>query len=236
MPLLPPLRARFARKTILVLAAIDAALVGLGLGLAPTTLTASRQGWMGVGAALAMLAAYAVVGVTASPALERRHPRLLHVAGFFGLSIGLIFLVEMLLEYAFVPGSKGNERFGYLEFGGMFLCLFLAGLKGGQQTGKIRDGVLATIGSTMIGSLIWVGSLLSTYYVFYGTARQEKVLAADQVLEDFARSGMTDLRAFIMQDYLGGVFFHLLFGLIAAALVGSIGGVVAKLARRSDSG
>ena len=37
-----------------------------------------------------------------------------------------------------------------------------------------------------------------------GTARQELVLAADQVFEDFKKSGMTDLRAFIMQDYLGG--------------------------------
>jgi len=86
----------------------------------------------------------------------------------------------------------------------------------------------------MVGSLIWVGSLLSTYYTFMGTARQDQVLAADQVFEDFKRSGMTDLRAFIMQDYLGGVFFHLLVGLVVAALMGSIAGLAGKLmARRS---
>ena len=68
----------------------------------------------------------------------------------------------------------------------------------------------------MIGSLIWVASLPSTYYAFTGMARQGQVLAADQVFEDFKQSGMNDLRVFIMQDYLCGVFFHLLFGIIVA--------------------
>jgi len=74
-----------------------------------------------------------------------------------------------------------------------------------------------------------VGSLLSTYHAFIGTPRQEQVLAADQVIEDFKRSGMTDLRAFVMQDYLGGVFFRLLLGLIAAGILGMMGALVAKL-------
>jgi hypothetical protein len=62
-----------------------------------------------------------------------------------------------------------------------------------------------------------------------GTARQEQVLAADQVFEDFKPSGLTDLRAFIMQDYLGGVFFHLLLGLIVAGILGTLGALAAKL-------
>jgi hypothetical protein len=65
-----------------------------------------------------------------------------------------------------------------------------------------------------------------------GTARQEQVLAADQVFDDFKRSGMTDLRAFVMQDYLGGVFFHLLLGLIVAGILGAMGSLVAKLLAR----
>ena len=115
----------------------------------------------------------------------------------------------------------------------MFLLLFLAGLKGGRETGRIGLGALTAIGSAMIGSLIWAGSLLVTYYLFLGTVRQERVLAADQVFEDFRASGMTDLRAFIMQDYLGGIFFHLLLGLIVAALLGAMGGCAAKLIART---
>jgi len=73
---------------------------------------------------------------------------------------------------------------------------------------------------------------MSTYYAFMGTARQQQVLAAEQVFEDFKRSGMTDLWAFVMLDYLGGVFFHLLLGLIAAVLLGATGAVIGKLPRR----
>jgi len=234
MAFLPLINARVVGKTILALATIDCALVGLGLILTPTTIRASGHGLLGVVAALVMLAAYGTLGVLGSRAVERKNPRILSIGSRFGLVIGGLFVTEMLFEYIALPSGKGNERLGYLEFGGMFLFLFLSGFKSGWETGRVWHGVLTAIWSTMIGSLIWVGSLLSTYYAFMGTARQEQVLAADQVFEDFKRSGMTDLRAFIMQDYLGGVFFHLLVGLVVAALMGSIAGLAGKLmARRS---
>ncbi len=223
------LNARIVAKAILALAVFDAALVGLGLILTPTTLTASRQGWLGVSAALAMLLVYAVLGVAGSSAVERTNPRTLPIAIRFGLAIGCLFVAEMLFEYITLPSRKGNERLGYLEFGGMFLCLLLAGLMGGKASGRVWCGVLAAIWSTIVGSLIWVASLLSTYYAFMGTARQERVLVVDEVLEDFKRSGMSDLRAFVTQDYLGGVFFHLLLGLVAAGILGLLGALAAKL-------
>jgi len=68
-----------------------------------------------------------------------------------------------------------------------------------------------------------------------GTARQEQVLAADPVFEDFRRSGLADLRAFVMQDYLGGVFFPLLLGLVGAGILGLIGALMAKLVARISS-
>ena len=135
MPCLPLLNARLLGMAILALAVIDAALVGLGLILTPTTLTASRQGWFGLTAALAMLAVYGVLGIIGSRAVERRNPRILPIASLFGLVIGGLFVAEMLFEYAVLPSSKSNERLGYLEFGGMFLFLFLAGLQGGRKIG-----------------------------------------------------------------------------------------------------
>lgn len=182
-----------------------------------------------------MLAVYGALGVWGSRAIERKNPRILSIGSQFGLVIGGLLVAEMLSEYLILPSSKGNERLAYLEFGGMFLFLFLAGLKGGHETGRVWHGVLTAIWSTMIGSLIWAGSLLSTYYAFMGTARQEQVLTADQVFEDFKRSGMTDLRTFIMQDYLGGVFFHLLLGLIVAGILGTMGALMSKLLTRVSS-
>lgn len=229
---LPFSNARTVSMTILAAVIIDGALVLLGLILTPTTIGTEGHGLLGIVAALVMLACYGALGVVGSPAVEKRNPQILKLAGRFGLAIGGIFAAEMLFEYLALPNSKGNERLGYVEFGGMLLILFLAGLEGGRQTGKIGSGVLTAIWSAMIGSLIWVGSLLTTYYAFLGTARQERVLAADQVFEDFKASGMTDLRAFIMQDYLGGVFFHLLLGLMVATILGTLGALTAKLVTR----
>jgi hypothetical protein len=58
----------------------------------------------------------------------------------------------------------------------------------------------------------WFILLLTTYYLFLGTPMEERFLEVDQVIADFQRSGMNDLRAFIIQDYLGGGFFHSLLG------------------------
>jgi hypothetical protein len=43
---------------------------------------------------------------------------------------------------------------------------------------------------------------------------------------------MTDLRAFIIQDYLGGGFFHSLLAPLLAFPLGATGGLVAKVWER----
>jgi hypothetical protein len=70
--------------------------------------------------------------------------------------------------------------------------------------------------------------ILLTYYLFIGTPQEARSLQSDQVIVDFQRSGMSDLRAFIMQDYMGGRFFHSLLSPIIAGILGLFGGLVAK--------
>lgn len=216
------------KRLILYGVVVDGALIVVSLILTPTALSASKEGVRGTAGAFAMLGVYALLGVF-SRSVERKQARILAVAVRFGGALALIFAGEILAEYLFLPGSHGNERFAYAEFGGMFLCLLSAGWAGAKVAGRIWYGVLAAVWSTIIGSLAWVGSLLSTYCIFLGTDRQQRVLDADQVLEDFQRSGMTDLRAFVLQDYLGGVFFHLLLGLMLAVLLGALGGAARRL-------
>lgn len=127
MTLLPLCNARVVEKTILALVVIDCALVGLGRILTPATIGSSGQGLLGIVAAVAMLAAYGALGVWGSRAVERRNPGILSSGSLFGLVIGGLFVAEMLVEYMALPSGKGNERLAYLEFGGMFLFLFLAG-------------------------------------------------------------------------------------------------------------
>jgi hypothetical protein len=58
------------------------------------------------------------------------------------------------------------------------------------------------------------------------------VLRAEGDYEDFARSGMSDFNAFIMEDFMGATFFHLLLGLVVAAVLGVLGGLLGKAVGR----
>ncbi|MFI5896181.1 hypothetical protein ACIA5D_39380 [Actinoplanes sp. NPDC051513] len=69
--------------------------------------------------------------------------------------------------------------------------------------------------------------MLACYYLFRivdaatagGTV--VRVWRAEGIYDDFARSGMSDLPAFVLQDFWGAGFFHLLAGLVLAAVFGS---------------
>ena len=39
---------------------------------------------------------------------------------------------------------------------------------------------------------------------------------------------MSDFDSFIMEDFMGAIFFHLLLGLLAAAVLGVLGGLLGK--------
>jgi hypothetical protein len=68
-------------------------------------------------------------------------------------------------------------------------------------------------------------SRLGVFYLFYGTARQSQVFRAEGNYEDFQRSAMSDFNAFIMEDFLGATFFHLILEPLLASLLGIIGGL-----------
>jgi hypothetical protein len=232
MALLQLIRGSVVGKTILALVITDWILIGLGLILTPSTIGASIQGPLGVAGALTALGGLGILGMVGSRTAGKKMPQVVETGAVFGLAIGFLFIVEMLYEYIALPGSEGNARLGHLEFGGMLFLLFLSGVQSGRESGAARDGVHRAVCASVIGSLIWAASLLTTYYIFLGSARQDQVLAADQVLEDFKRSGMTDLRAFVMQDYLGGIFFHSLLCLVAAVVLGMVGSFAGRLVAR----
>ena len=43
---------------------------------------------------------------------------------------------------------------------------------------------------------------------------------------------MSDFNAFIVEDFMGATFFHLLLGLLVAAVLGVLGGLLGKAAVR----
>jgi hypothetical protein len=201
--------------------ALASALVVLGWILTPTTNTISIAG------ALIILFIYALLAYFGAARLDLRNPQILHIAGIFGLIAGLIFLSEIIWEYIALPTD--NTRLGLIKFGSVFALYFLSALVIAYRTQRLRQAVITAISTAMIGSLIWLITVLAVFYIFRGSPRQTQVFRAEGNYEDFAHSGRSDFNAFMMEDFMGAGFFHLLLGPIVAAILGSVGGLIGKV-------
>lgn len=177
-------------------------------------------------AASVTLLAYGVIAALCPIRLHRRHPDILRWAIIFGLLAGTVFAGEIVLEYILLPTD--NSRYGMLEFGTVFALYFASALMSALRSLSIKNAVLTSVASAFIASLIWVITVLAVFYAFRGSPRQALVLRAEGDYEDFARSGLSDFNAFIMEDFMGATIFHLLLGLLAAAVLGVLGGLLGK--------
>jgi len=201
-------------------------LSGVGLGLALVLL-----GWwlvpaaspLSAGAAGLILVIYGLAGYFGIP---RMSPVTVRLVGIFGGLAGLVFAAEIVLEYVFLP--KDNTVWGYVEFGTVFVLFFIAGMLAAYQSGRIRQGLLTGVGSAMLSSLIWLIVVLLMFYIFRGSARQMQVFLAEGDYADFARSGMKDFNTFIMEDFFGAGFYHLLLVPVLAAILAGLGSLPGK--------
>lgn len=207
--------------------AAGAVLVAASLILTPSALTASPEGSRGLIAVAVILAVYAGAGWGWVPRL----PLEVQQAGQWGglLAAG-VFAVEIILEYVLLPAD--NTPYGLAEFGLVFLIFLGVGAVLGYRAGGVRPAVAGAVGAALLSSLAWLAVVLAVTLALRGTAAQAQVFAAEGNLEDFRRSGMTDYAAFIVQDLLGAGFFHLLLGPLSAALLGALGGLLGRMARR----
>ncbi len=220
-----PATHNWSRRAILAGVLLNITLVVVGLALFPSALSASSEGLAGAAAAVGILLVYALL----PGQLERRGPEAVRYGTPFGLTAGLVFAGEIILEYVALPDVATNARMGLIEFGTVFALFFAAAVVAGYRTGQIRGGVLAALWSALVASLVWLAALLLMYYAFHGTARQTAVLSSEGTFDDFARSGMQELDAFVMQDLLGAAFFHLLLAPIIALILGAAGGAAGRL-------
>lgn len=214
------------QKAMLALAGLNLALIGYGLILFPQALTASSDGPKGLVASFIILTCYALVGWFGSGPSFRASPVAFRWGVRAGLLIALNFGVFILLEYILQPEGGANALLGFLQFGGMMFVFMFLGVAVTLASGRVRYGTLAAIWSALVGSLSWFSLVMLVYFAFLGTARQEHVLRIENQ-EDFVRSGMDDFRAFVMQDFMGACFFHLLLSPVIAAILGSLGGAMA---------
>lgn len=205
---------------------INILLVIYGVFVVPTALTASHSGLSGFIASLSVLILYsAVTGYGIKPT-ARFHDHILQYSLIFGVIIGFVFFLEIALEYLLLPDSQLNAIMGKIEFGMAFVLFFFSGLLSVVVTQKYLSSVLTSFWCSIISSLIWLCVVLLVFYILHGTDQQISVFKAEGDYEDFKRSGMTDFDAFIIQDFWGAGFFHLLLSPIVAVILGSAGGLL----------
>jgi hypothetical protein len=181
-------------------------------------------------AASAILLAYGGMAAWCPIRLHRRHPDILTLAMIFGLLAGTVFASEIILEYIFLPTD--NSHYGMMEFGAVFVLYFTSAFVSVLRSPGIKNAVFTSVASAFIASLIWAITVLAVFYAFRGSPRQVLVLRAEGDYEDFARSGRSDFNAFIMEDFMGATFFHLLLGLLVATVLGVLGGLLGKAIAR----
>jgi hypothetical protein len=214
----------YLRNSLLCAVAVAVALVLSGRVLVP------GMSWVSTLGALVILLAYGGLAASCPVRLHQRHPEILRAGIVFGLMAGAVFAVEIVLEYVCLPAD--NTRYGVVEFGLVFLLYFASAVVSAFRLRSIKEAALTSVASAFIASLVWVITLLVVFYAFRGSPRQVLVLRAEGDYEDFARSGMSNFDVFIMQDLMGATFFHLLLGLVVAAVLGACGGVVGKVLAR----
>jgi len=144
----------------------------------------------------------------------------------FGIAAGTVFATEMVAEYVMLP--KDNTVYGYVEFAAVFLIYLSAGALTSYRTKSIKSGIWSAVWAAMISSLIWVVVVLAVFYIFRGTPEQTKVFLAEGNYIDFLRSNEKNFNIWIMEDFMGAVFYHSLLGPFIALILGFIGGLVSK--------
>ena len=184
-------------------------------------------GYLGPLAVGIIVMLYGLMGWFGPDFTQRRDPYVLQISLVAGLVAGAIFAVEILAEYVLLP--QDNNPYGLVEYGLVLLIFLASSVWVAWRRNSFRKGLVTAIWVAMIAELIWYFVLILTFHIFLGSARQSQVFQADGDYLDFARSGVSNFRTFIFQDYLGAGFYHSLILPIAAAIMGTVGGLIGRL-------
>jgi hypothetical protein len=217
---------------VLVVVVVELLLVGVGLVRTPSALTAGSGALAVAGVALAQIGC--VVAARWGPVSARRSPPAAVAVGVVvGAITGGLYAAEVLAEYLSPAVTRANIAIGYVIIAAIVASGCVAGALGALRGGTWRGGLVSAAWNAIAEYLVWYPAVLACYYLFSGDTALERVLRAEGTYDDFHRSGMSDLDAFLLQDFFGAGLFHLLAGVVLAMLVGSVAAAIARTARRA---
>jgi hypothetical protein len=149
-----------------------------------------------------------------------------------GTSIRLAFVGGALFAVAY-DGILLSDFFTQISLDVNIWLLFvgaasLTGFIAGYQSRRFSQGVITAIWTLVIGTAIWSSGLMIMNYVCWGTHQWYDFWLKDGAIDDFSRSGSSNLNVFLLQDMQGALFFHPLLSVLLGALCGLVTSSVAQ--------
>ncbi|HEX7432388.1 MAG TPA: hypothetical protein VF326_01925 [Anaerolineaceae bacterium] len=218
---------RTTQRVLFGLILLDGALVLLGLALYPSVL--QEGGLLGASAAILMVCLYGFLALY-SPISIAKVPMQIWRTGAIAGTMGGIWLgLDLLSNYFIYRDGATNSKISLVVYGVYFLLMLVTAIRGSVITKRFVAGLTAALWYVLADQLIWFTVEFSSYYLFSRTA-VGTVFIHEEMYADFVRSGGHNFQTFVIGDFFGAGFFHLLLiGLVAVLLVGSIGAGIGKL-------
>ncbi len=219
---------RLAQRLGLGILGLDGCLIALALWRFPSSLGTTAQGWIGPAVSGLVLLGCALAIQLGLPSAARLHPASIRFGLAIAALLGVVFACQFFYEYLGGLNSAQDGFLANLTYGSGLLALFAGAFWRANRERNLRAGLVVGIWGGVYYSVVWVGLLWLTFHIFTGSIYENHFLEIDQALSDFQRSGMSDLRAFIVQDYLGASIFHPLLGAVAGLICGLLGGAAGR--------
>ncbi|MEU9885078.1 hypothetical protein [Sphaerisporangium sp. NPDC051011] len=185
-------------------------------------------------AAVAVAQALCVLMIWRGPLSAGRVPPLaLRTGAVTGAVTGVLYGVVGLSEYLSSAVTDASTTVGWVIVIGIVASAVVAAAVATARSRSMRAGVAAAFYNAIVEYLVWYPFVLVCYYLFRTSTAIDRVWRAEGIYDDFARSGLEDIRVFVLQDFWGAGFFHLIAGLVIAAVFGTAAAWAVRGLRRA---
>jgi len=205
----------WAQRLFLVVAGCNIALMLVGIYIVPSAVTSLS----GVGSLLGAICMQLVLAALtlAGPVSFQRYRSSIGISFALGGVFALLYLGDIIVDF-----NGGSDPINII---GIFLGVAgVAGFAACLRTRQWHQGVIAAIWAPVIGTAIWSIGLMLLYYRTWGSHQLYLFFQGAGTIDDFHRSGETNLPVFLIHDMQGAFFFHPLLSIV----LGAIGGLVSS--------
>ena len=209
-------------RAVLVVLAADAVVALLGMWVVPAILR-----WpAGLGAMLAAVGTQFAIAVAAvfGPMSVDKRPRTAGISLALGTLFAVAYVGLLAADFAGIHLSlDGGPVTIYSLFAGVAV---IAGALACWRTARLREGAVAGCWALVIGTALWSLGFVPLSYALWDSAPWYHFWLQDGAIEDFRRSGATNLGAFLLQDMYGAMVAHQVLSVVIGVAGGFLGSAI----------